>query len=458
MNIIILGAGQVGSSVAENLSSEANDITLVDSDSVVLSDLNDRLDIQTVVGHASHPDVLKKAGISDADMLVAVTNSDETNIVACQVAHSLFHTPTKIARVRSQEYLKYQELFDKSALPIDVLISPEQLISEHIQKLIEYPGALQVLDFAGGRARLVGVKAYYGGPLVGHEIADLRKHMPGVDSRVAAIFRRGKGIVPNGHQVIEADDEVFFIADRKDIRAVMSELRKLDKPIKRIMLAGGGNIGKRLAEALEGKYNVKLLERNAERANELCCDLNQTIVLLGDAADEDLLLEENIDQMDVFCALTNDDEANILSSMLVKRLGTKKVMSIINRHAYVDLMESEGTIDVAISPRQITISGLLAHVRRGDVVAVHSLRRGAAEAIEAIAHGDSATSKVVGKTVEQVKLPEGTTIGAIIRGEKVIMAHHDIVIENEDHLILFLLDKKKFNAVEKLFQVSVTFL
>lgn len=458
MNIIILGAGQVGSSVAQNLSSEANDITLVDTNVSLLEELSDRLDIQTVVGHASHPDVLKQAGISDADMLVAVTNSDETNIVACQIAHSLFHTPTKIARVRSQEYLKYKELFNDKILPIDVLISPEQLIAEHIQRLIEYPGALQVMDFAGGRARLVGVKAYYGGPLVGHEISDLRKHMPGVDSRVAAIFRRGKGIVPKGNQVIEADDEVFFIAAKKDIRAVMSELRKLDKPIKRIMLAGGGNIGKRLAEALESKYSVKILERDKERAQQLSCDLNKTIVLLGDTADEDLLLEENIDQMDVFCALTNDDEANILSSMLVKRLGARKVMSLINRHAYVDLMESDGAIDVAISPQQITISGLLAHVRRGDVVSVHSLRRGAAEAIEAIAHGDSVKSKVVGKTIEQIDLPEGTTIGAIIRGDEVIMAHHDILIENDDHLILFLLDKNKFNDVEKLFQVPVTFL
>jgi len=457
MNILILGAGQVGSSVAENLASEANDITLIDSNAVLLNELSERLDIQTVVGHASHPDILKKAGISDADMLVAVTNSDETNIVACQIAYSLFHTPTKIARVRSQEYLKYNKLFNDNDLPIDVLISPEQLVAEHIQRLIEYPGALQVLDFAGGRARLVGVKAYYGGPLVGHEIADLRKHMPGIDSRVAAIFRRGKGIVPDGHQVIEADDEVFFIAARKDIRAVMSELRKLDKPIKRIMLAGGGNIGKRLAQSLENKYNVKLLEHNARRAKQLSCDLNNTIVLLGDTGDEDLLLEENVDQMDVFCALTNDDEANILSSMLVKRLGARKVMSLINRHAYVDLMESEGTIDVAISPQQITISGLLAHVRRGDVVSVHSLRRGAAEAIEAIAHGDSDNSKVVGKTVEQIKLPAGTTIGAIIRGEEVIMAHHDIKIKNEDHIILFLLDKSQFHAVEKLFQVAVSF-
>lgn len=457
MNIIILGAGQVGFSVAENLSSEANDITLVDSNPSLLSELNERLDVQTVVGHASHPDVLENAGIADADMLIAVTQSDETNIVACQVAHSLFHTPTKIARIRSQEYLKYESLFNNKDMPIDVLISPEQLIAEHIQRLVEYPGALQVLDFAGGRARLVGVKAYYGGPLVGHELSDLKKHMPGVDARVAAIFRRGKGIVPDGHQVIEADDEVFFIAAKEDIRAVMSELRKMDKPIRRIMLAGGGNIGRRLAMALENRYNVKLIDNDIERAEDLSRALDKTIVLLGDTADEELLLEENIDQMDVFCALTNDDEANILSSMLVKRLGTRKVMSLINRHAYVDLMESEGTIDVAISPQQITISGLLAHVRRGDVVAVHSLRRGAAEAIEAIAHGNEGNSKVVGKRVEQVKLPEGTTIGAIIRGDEVIMAHHDVLIQNEDHLILFLLDKNKFHAVEKLFQVGVTF-
>lgn len=457
MNILILGAGQVGSNVAENLASEANDITLVDSNAALLADLGERLDIQTVVGHASHPDILKKAGIADADMLLAVTNSDETNIVACQIAHTLFHTPTKIARVRSREYLKYKELFNENDLPIDVLISPEQLIAEHIQRLIENPGALQVLDFAGGRARLVGVKAYHGGLLVGHEIADLKKHMPGIDSRVAAIFRGDKGIVPDGKERIEVDDEVFFIAARKDIRAMISELRKLDKPIKRIMLAGGGNIGKRLALSLEKNYQVKILERDAKRAAQLSCDLNNSIVLHGDTADESLLLDENIDQMDVYCALTNDDEDNILSSMLIKRLGTRKVMSIINRHSYVDLMESEGAIDVVISPQQITLSALLSHVRRGDVVAVHSLRRGVAEAIEAIAHGDSENSKVVGKTVEQIKLPQGTTIGAIIRGEQVLMGHHDIVIENEDHLILFLLDKSKFNEVEKLFQVGVTF-
>lgn len=458
MNILILGAGQVGYSVASNLASEANDITLVDTSAEQLDEIRSRLDIQTVTGHASHPDILMQAGIADADMLIAVTNSDETNMIACQVAHSLFHTPTKIARVRAQEYLKYADLFQKDSVPIDVLISPEQIVSNYIQRLIEHPGALQVLDFAGGKAQLVGMKAYYGGPLVGHELRTIRDHMPGIDCRVAAVYRRGTAIVPKGDRVIEADDDVFFIAARKDIRRVMAEIRKLEKNNRHIMLAGGGNIGARLAASLEQKHQVKIIERNPERARTLSRELDKSIVLLGDSADETLLLEENVDQMDVFCALTNDDEANILSAMLAKRMGARKVMSIINRPAYVDLIESQGVIDVAISPEQITIGTLLTHVRRGDVVAVHSLRRGAAEAIEAVAHGDKNTSRVVGRSVEEVPLPEGATIGAIVRGDEVIMGHHDVVIEAEDHVIIFLLDKKKLPAVEKLFQVSVTFI
>lgn len=457
MKIIILGAGQVGSSLANNLSSEANDITVVDTDQLRLQELQDRLDLRTVFGHASHPEILRRAGAEDADMVIAVTNSDETNMVACQVSYTLFHTPTKIARVRSQKYLIYPELFSKNALPIDVFISPEQLVTDYIFRLIEYPGALQVLDFAEGRVQLVGIKAYYGGLLVGHELRTLREHMPSIDTRVAAIYRRGRAIHPEGTTVIEADDEVFFIAAKKHIRTVMSELRKLEKPMKRIFIAGGGNIGKRLAMALEGRYQVKLIENNPIRATQISEDLERTIVLQGDAADGELLLEENIESTDFFCALTNDDEANILSAMLAKRLGARKVMSLINRASYVDLVES-GEIDIAISPQQATIGSLLAHIRRGDVVMVHSLRRGAAEAIEAIAHGDRNSSRVVGRTIDEIRLPEGTTIGAIVRGEDVIIAHHDTVIEPEDHVILFLVDKKRVTEVEQLFQVAATFI
>jgi trk system potassium uptake protein TrkA len=456
MKIIILGAGQVGSSVAANLASEANDITVVDDNALILQDLQDRLDIRTVKGYASHPDILKQAGADDADMIIAVTRNDEINMVACQVAYTLFHTPTKIARVRSVDYLKYSRLFSQDALPVDVLISPEQLVTDYIERLIEYPGALQVLDFAGGRVQLVAVHAYHGGPLVGHELSDLRKHMPGIDARVASIFRGGKPIAPRGDTIIELDDEVFFVAARKHIRAVMGELRKKDKPVRRVILAGGGNIGMRLASAIEGQYQVKIIERNEKRAKQLSEALDRAIVLMGDAADEELLLEESIDSTDVFCALTNDEEANILSAMLAKRLGARKVMSLINRASYVNLVQSD-VIDVAISPQQATIGSLLTHIRRGDVVMVHSLRRGAAEAIEAVAHGDRNSSSVVGRAIEDIKLPRGTAIGAIVRGEEVIIAHHDSVIETDDHVILFLSDKSCIQEVERLFQVGVTF-
>ena len=384
MKIIILGAGQVGGSLAEHLASEANDITVVDTDGERLRDLGDRLDIRTVQGRGSLPSVLRQAGADDADMLVAVTNSDETNMVACQVAHTLFHTPTKIARVREASYLNREEqLFQNEAIPVDVLISPEQVVTNYIKRLIQHPGALQVIDFAEGAAQLVAVRAYYGGPLVGQQLRQLREHMPNVETRVAAIFRRDRPILPQGDTVIEADDEVFFIAAREDIRAVMSEMRRLDETYKRIVIAGGGQIGERLAEAIESRYQVKIIEMSPARCRYLSDTLDSTVVLQGSASDRDLLLEENIADADIFLALTNDDEANIMSSLLAKRLGAKKVMTIINNPAYVDLIQG-GDIDIAISPQLATIGTLLAHVRRGDIVSVHSLRRGAAEAIEAI--------------------------------------------------------------------------
>lgn len=457
MKIIILGAGQVGSSVASNLCSEANDITVVDSNPTCLQALQDRFDLRTVVGHASHPQVLGRAGAQDADMIIAVTNSDETNMVACQVAYTLFHTPTKIARIRESQYQNHPTLFAQEALPIDVLISPEQEVTDYTKRLIEFPGALQVLDFAGGKVQLVAARAFYGGPLVGHRLRELPEQLPGIETRVTTIFRRHEAIIPKGDTVIEAGDDVFFVAARKHIRAVMSEFRKLDSPNRRVMIAGGGNIGKRLAMALEKTCNIKIIENNPDRAHAIAEDLKEAYVLLGDAADEDLLNEENIENTDVFCALTNADEANIISSMLAKRLGAKTVMALINRAAYVDLVQRD-IIDIAISPQQATIGSLLAHVRRGDVVKVHSLRRGSAEAIEAIAHGDRNSSQVVGRAIEDIDLPPGTTIGAIARGNNVIMVHHDTVIEPEDHVILVVTNKRHVRDVERLFQVNVTFI
>ncbi|MFZ8889123.1 MAG: Trk system potassium transporter TrkA [Pseudomonadales bacterium] len=457
MKILILGAGQVGGTLAENLASENFDITVVDTNGDRLRELRDRLDIQTIEGMASRPDVLRAAGAQDADMLVAVTNSDEVNMVACQVSFSLFKTPTKIARIRASAYTTQAGgLFSKEHMPIDVLINPEQVVTEHIERLIQFPGALQVLDFAQGRAQLVAVKAYEDGPLVGQALATLREHVPGVDTRVAAIFRRDRAIMPQGDTVIEADDEVFFIAAKRDITAVMSELRGLEAPYKRIIIAGGGHIGERLAKVTAKGHHVKIIEYDASRAMALADALDGAVVIQGDATDGDLLMNENIESTDVFCALTNDDEANIMSSMLAKRLGARKVMTLISKPAYVDLVQG-GVIDVAISPQQATISELLAYVRRGDVARVHSLRRGAAEAMEAIAHGDSHSSKVVGRRLDEIRLPPGASIGALVRGDDVLIAHDSVVVESDDHVLLFLTDKRQVRAVENLFQVGLNF-
>lgn len=457
MKILILGAGQVGSSAADHLSrEEANEVTVVDTRPDVLRELQDRLDIRTVVGHAAHPEVLERAGADDADIVVALTDTDETNMIACQVAYTLFKTSTKIARIRSAEYMRATKLFAQDAIPIDVRISPEQLVCEYIEQLILYPGTSQVLDFADGRVRLVGARADRDGLLVGQRIATLKEHIPNTEARIAAIYRDGKAILPEGDTVIQEGDEVFFIADRKDIRVFMSEMRRLEDPVRRVVIAGGGNIGVRLAQALEQTNQVKIIERDPKRARHISEQLNKAIVLVGDAADEDLLLEENIDNVDVFCGLTNSEEANILSSMLAKRLGAHKVMALINRTSYVDLVEA-GSIDIAISPQQITIGSLLAHVRRGDVVKVHSLRRGAAEAIEAIAHGEKEDSKVVDRSIEDIELPKGASIVALVRKDKIIIAHHDTVIKSGDHVILFLTDRRKVDDLEKLFQVGVPF-
>lgn len=456
MKIIILGGGEVGGNLAHNLTQEASDITVVDIDADRLRDLQDRYDIRTVRGMASHPDVLRSAGAEDADMLIAVTNSDEVNMVACQVAYTVFHTPTKIARVRSSAYISGGSIFRDDAMPVDVTVNPEAIIKDDIRRLIENPGALQVMDFADGQVQMVGIKAYYGGPLVDQKLRDFRKHMPMVDTRVAAIFRDNKPIIPEGDTIIEADDEVFFIAATRDIHTVMSELRRTEPPNKRIIIAGGGHIGQGLAESVEDHYGVRIIERSRQKSYELSEKLDRAIVLIGDASDRDLLIEENIAETDVFCAVTNDDEANIMSSLLAKSLGAKKVITLINNPAYINLIGSD--IDIAISPQQATLGTILTHIRRGDVVKVHSLRHGAAEAIEAIAHGDESTSKVIGRTLGEINLPPGTSIGGLVRSGDVVIAHDDIIVKPDDHLILFLVDKSRIKDVERLFQAPLSFI
>jgi len=457
MKIIVLGAGQVGSTVAQSLASENNnEVTVVDTDKSVLSELGSRLDLNTVTGHASYPDILRRAGAEDADMIIAATDSDETNIVAIQIAYTLFKTPNKIARIRSTDYLREKDLFSNNHIPINVLVSPEQLVTDHIRRVIEHPGALQVVDFAGGRVRMVGLEVHEGAPMDGKALAHLPDLLDHIDMRVVAVYRGDKAIIPEGKSVVKAEDIVFFMSQREYTSKVMAQFSNQVGSCKRVMIAGGGNIGLQLARKLEKNYSVKIIETQKQRADFLAETLSNSLVFHGDAADQDMLIDENIQDMDVFCALTNDDEANILSAMLAKRMGAKKIMSLINRPAYVDLVE-RGIIDVAISPQQITIGSLLTHIRRGDVVAVHSLRKGSAEALEGIAHGDKENSVLVGRQISEVKLPKSAYIGVIARGKDVLIAHHDTVIEAEDHLIVLITDKSEIAEVEKLFQVGFTF-
>jgi trk system potassium uptake protein TrkA len=469
MKIIILGAGRVGSSVAESLVSEANDITVVDSDAARVGDLQSRFDLRGIVGNALSPALLREAAAGDADLLIAVTSTDETNLVACKIAAELFNIPTRIARVRNTELQGHPDLTGEKGFRVSHIIWPEQSVTDYLLRLIEFPEALQVLEFADGRASLIAVRAYAGGPLVSHPIQDLRKHIPNVDTRIVAVFRDDRSIACEGATMIQPGDEVFFLAATEHIRTVMAELRRMDKPVKRVMLAGGGNIGLRLARALDtGEvidwgtgFNVKLIEFNKRRCEYLSGQLGHGVLVLnGDATDEDLLTDEGVAECDLFAALTNDDENNIMSALLAKRLGARRTIALINRKSYGDLMQG-GQIDIAISPSHATLSNLLRHVRRGDVVAAHSLRRGAAEALEIIAHGDARSSKVIGRKIEDIELPRGATIGALVRGQgeqaRVLIAHHDTVIQAEDHLILFVENKRQIARVEKLFQVGVGF-
>lgn len=477
MKVIILGAGQVGASVAEGLVSEENDITIIDTDGARLMQLQDRFDLRAVVGNAAIPSTLRDAGAADADMVIALTQSDQTNLVACKLAQSVFNVPTRIARLRSRDFLEDETLLSTENFAVDFVLCPEQVITDYIRRLIEFPEALQVLNFAKGRVCLVAVRAYEGGLLVGRQIKEMRSLLPpDMDARIAAIFRRDQPVFPEGDTVVEAGDEVFLLAAAEHIRPVLRQLRRMMTPVERIMIAGGGNIGLRLAKALEKRYEIKLIEGRKERAELIANELDSALVLLGDATDEELLEQENIGEMDLFLAVTNDDEDNIMAGSLAKRLGSKRVVALINRRAYADMIEG-GPIDIGISPAQVSIGTLLAHVRQGDVAEVHALRRGAAEALELVAHGDAKTSKIIGKRIDQIDWPHGVTVAALVRNfdkavvigqtdewtsitrhGEVVIAHHDTVIEAGDHVIVFCTSKKLVKKVEKLFQVGFHFL
>jgi len=428
LKIIILGAGRIGESVAGTLVSERNDITVIDTDAARLRELEDRFELRGVVGSGIEPDVLVEAGARDADMLIACAAQDETNLVCCKVAYQMFGIPTRIARVRSDAYKEGSPLLGKEGFAVDCVICPEESLTRYIGKLVEYPEALQVREFANGLACLVSVRAVAGAPLVRHTIAELRECVPDADMRIVAIYRRFENepdrfIFCEGQTLIEPGDEVFVLSAREHLQLVLSALHRYDqadhREVESIMIAGGGRVGLRLARQLveTGRnYQIKILEPNHARCVQLAAELShEVLVLHGDGTDEDLLENEGIENVDLFLSLTSDDEDNIMSSLLAKRLGATRVLALINRRSYADLMH--GTqIDIALSPAQTMLGELLAYVRQGDVQAVHSLRRGVAEALEIVARGDRKTSRVVGRKISDIQLPKGAQFGLVMRG------------------------------------------
>ena len=451
MKILILGAGVTGSSVAEAFASEENDIVVVDFRQELLDALKDRFDIATVTGNAAHPSVLEQAGIHNTDMVIAVTDSDETNMLACLIINALHSRPKTIARVRAIDYLKTPQLFGSAGLPIDIVISPEQIVMESIRNLVEFPGALHVSEFAGGLVRLFSVKVVANGFLTGKKIRSLKERLSDGKTRVVAIFRNGKPICVSGNVSIETDDEVFIVAPGEKVKRVLKELDKLEAPLKRIIIAGGGHIGKRLALALEKNHQVKIIEKNSARAHKIADDLHNTVVLLGDCTDEGLLLDESVESADLFCAITDNDGVNIISASLAKSLGARKTICLLNQNSYTKLLPGTG-IDVTVLPNQATLGAILKHVRRGDVAQVTSLCGGAAEAIEAIAHANNDEDSVVGRRVDSINFPAGIVMGALIRNSQVIPIHHDTVFAENDHVVMFAMDKKLVINIEQTFQ------
>ena len=449
MKIVILGAGRIGGSLARNLSNSNYEVCIVDEDKNKLSDLEDKLDIMTVEGHASHLNTLKKSGLDNETTLLAVTSNDEVNIVACQLAKKVFKVKKTICRFRDDVYFDQLSVFGEGV--IDIPISPEDEITSHLKELIDHPGSNQIESFANGKVKLVSVRAKKKGKLVGRELKGIKEDMPNINAFVPTIYRKGNPFIPSGDTIIKENDEIYFISSESNIGAIVDEFRDHEEQYSRIMIAGGGKVGFSLAKDLEKDYNVKLIDSNPERCMKLSKELDKTIVLSGSATDESLLKSENISNIDIFCALTDDDETNVMSSLLAKKMGAKKTMIILNNPSYLGLVP--GFIDIYIAPYRLTVSSVLQDLRDSDVAQDVILKVNlGAEAIEGIVHANEFTSPLFGKPIKDVPLPEGCVIAAIIRHGELLMPSSSVDLTLNDHLIIFLSDKNKINEVEVLFK------
>lgn len=457
MKVIVCGAGQVGANIARELARENNDVTVIDNRPEAVNRLAGSYDLRAIVGWASLPDVLEQAGAAESDMLIAVTHSDEVNMVACQVAHSLFRVPTKIARVRHQGYLKphWRGLYADSELPIDTIISPEMEVARSVERQLSVPGTIEVVPFCDDRVRLVGTRLDENCPILNTPLKSLTELFPGLQAVVVGIRRNEALIVPSDEDMLLPGDEVHFVASTDHVGRAMALFGHEEAAARHVLIAGAGNIGSFLAEQIEAEHpnvRLKILESSAARAEAAADRLSRTVVLKGDALDIDLLREAGAATAETLVALTNDDETNILVSLLAKRLGCRRVVTLVNNPVYEPLLPSLG-IDVAFNPRATTVSTILTQVRRGRIKNLYSVGDGSAEAVEAEA---LATSPLVGKPLRDVALPDGMIIGAIVRGPKVILPRGGTVVEAKDRVVMFAL-KDRVKALEKLFAVRLEF-
>lgn len=469
MKILILGSGEVGSTIAKNLVSQSgkNSVTVIDIDDNSLNALSDTLDVQTMLGNASSPSVLAEAGAADTDLMLALTRNDDTNLIACVLGKQIFNIPNRIARIRYSDITEYsiennaEAEKPQTALSIfDVnnYICPEQLVTDQIIELFRYNNALQVLNFVNGTVQMVVTRANKDSVAVGKKLGELKNDFTELMNRcnIFAIYRNDSLIIPTEQTKIIHGDEICFIALKKDIPEVLKLFHPEFQAATRVIIAGGGNIGYRLAQKAEKEFSVKIIEVNKRRSEWLSENLSSTLVLLGSSTDEKLLEQERIGETDVFCALTNDDEDNIMSGLLAKNYGAKRVISIVNRSSYVDLLQGN-TIDIVISPHLTTIGSILAHIRKGDIISVYPLRRGEAEIIEAVIHGTRKTSKIVGRPFSQVKWPHGCDVAAVIRENNFVNINQETTLQENDHVIFFVSRRKVVHELEKILQVKLGF-
>lgn len=457
MKIVICGAGQVGFNIARHLSQEGNDVVVVDHAPELIRRINDSLDAQGVIGHASRPDVLERAGASDADMLIAVTHTDEINMVACQVAHSVFEVPLKIARIRDQSYLEpaWANLFSREHLPIDVIISPEMEVARAITRRLSVPGSFEMISLANDKVRLLGVRCNPNCPLINTPIKQLTQLFPSLSMIIVGLLRDDQPMTPTGEDELLVGDDVYFVVETGHVSRAMAAFGFEEEEPGRLLICGGGNIAFLLAQQIEQEFAglvVKIIEANAERAAAVASMLSGTVVLHGDVLDPEILEEAGVGTTDTVVAVTDDDETNVLASLLAKRHGANRAVTLLNKATYEPLVKTLG-IDVVVSPRNITSSTILQHVRRGRIHSVHTLREGFGELIEAEA---LETSTLVGTPLRDIRLPAGVMVGAIVRNGQVINPRGSTVIQSRDRVVLFA-GSDAVRKVERLFSVRLEY-